>query len=328
MTATDTLPGYDELPRIGGLPCSWGLWGSDDRFGCLNLLTPERVRDAARGVRRGAQFSLNWRMDLPEPPLFDRPRIVREVVPSTTSPSLNELISDWNTQDSTQWDGFGHVPRVGFGFYNGLDAGEHSIGDWADRGGLSGRGLLLDVERWRASVGRPLAQGTSERITVDDLEATAAAQGSVAEPGTILIIRTGWIHWYESLTEEERAAVAPGVKIVNPGLDPSDDMARYLWDSHVAAVAADNPGLELWPPGALVDEATRAAIAADPSRRHEISLHSRLIPMLGLTIGELWRLDELAEDCAIDGVYDFLLTTMPLNLPNGLASPANAIAIK
>jgi hypothetical protein len=50
MSAThDGLPAYRDLPRRAGLPASWGLWGDDgtDVFGCLNLLTPERVVDIA-----------------------------------------------------------------------------------------------------------------------------------------------------------------------------------------------------------------------------------------------------------------------------------------
>lgn len=93
-------------------------------------------------------------------------------------------------------------------------------------------------------------------------------------------------------------------------------------------MAADNPGLELWPPGAQLDPAERAAISADPTRRHEMSLHVRLLPMLGIPIGELWSLDALAEDCARDGEYRVCLVSAPLNLPNAAASPANALAVK
>jgi hypothetical protein len=50
--------------------------------------------------------------------------------------------------------------------------------------------------------------------------------------------------------------------------------------------------------------------------------------MLGLPLGELFFLDDLAADCAADGSYEFLLTSAPLNLPHGVASPPNALAIK
>ena len=67
-----TLPSYRDLPKLNDLPASWGLFGSDepDYFGCLNLLTPEKLVSAARLVTRGAVFALNWSADLPDPPMF------------------------------------------------------------------------------------------------------------------------------------------------------------------------------------------------------------------------------------------------------------------
>jgi len=56
--------------------------------------------------------------------------------------------------------------------------------------------------------------------------------------------------------------------------------------------------------------------------------HRRLIALQGLPIGEVWDLDELARDCATDGVYEFMLVSAPLNLPGGVGSPPNAYAIK
>jgi hypothetical protein len=47
-----------------------------------------------------------------------------------------------------------------------------------------------------------------------------------------------------------------------------------------------------------------------------------------MNLGELWHLDALAEDCATDGVYEFMVTSAPLNLTGGVGSPPNALAIK
>lgn len=57
-------------------------------------------------------------------------------------------------------------------------------------------------------------------------------------------------------------------------------------------------------------------------------LHPHLIALLGMVVGELWKLDDLAVDCAADGVYDFMLVVKPLNLTGGVGSPANATAVK
>ena len=81
----------------------------------------------------------------------------------------------------------------------------------------------------------------------------------------------------------------------------------------MAAVAADNPALE-----------------AMPFSRESVDgwLHYRLIPMLGIAVGELWQLDPLADDCARDGVWEGMLTSAPLRVPGGIGSPANALALK
>jgi hypothetical protein len=96
-----------------------------------------------------------------------------------------------------------------------------------------------------------------------------------------------------------------------PGLGPADEMVEYLWNLHIAAAAADNPGLDAWPP--------------TPERGW---MHFHLLPLLGVPIGELWDLEALAADCADDGVYEFMLTSAPLNMPGGVGSPPNALAIK
>ena len=105
-------------------------------------------------------------------------------------------------------------------------------------------------------------------------------------------------------------------------------MAAFLWDLHVAAVAADNPSLRVWPPGSLVDDADRATVPADPVRMCEYFLHFSLLPLLGLPIGELFDLDALADDCAADGIHEFQFTSAPLRLRAGAGSPANALAVK
>jgi hypothetical protein len=57
-------------------------------------------------------------------------------------------------------------------------------------------------------------------------------------------------------------------------------------------------------------------------------MHPQLIALLGMVVGELWRLDELAADCAGDGIYEFLLVVKPLNVVGGVGSPPNATAVK
>jgi hypothetical protein len=46
-----------------------------------------------------------------------------------------------------------------------------------------------------------------------------------------------------------------------------------------------------------------------------------------MPIGELFDLEELAEKCRERKRWAFFLTSVPLKVPGGVASPGNAVAI-
>jgi kynurenine formamidase len=321
------LPSYQDLPAVEGKPprSSWGLWGDADRCGALNLLDESAALRGTAAVRRGAVFNLNLEMELPGPPLYGRSAFVHHV--RGAGVSMDDEISNWNTQGSSQWDGFRHVRHVVHGYYGGLDSTEHGMQHWARRG-IVGRGVLADVGRWRQSQGRAIRCGDPDIIEVSDVAATLAAAGVSVEIGDILLIRTGWVSWYRSLDEAGRRAQAERRVGPSCGLRPSEATAEFLWDLHIAAVASDNPAFEVTPFGGLEDPLAMSAAFRDPVRGPETFLHFRLLSLLGIPIGELWDLDALADDCADDGVCQFLITSAPLNLHAGVGSPANAIAVK
>jgi hypothetical protein len=49
---------------------------------------------------------------------------------------------------------------------------------------------------------------------------------------------------------------------------------------------------------------------------------------MGMLVGEIFALDELAADCARDGVYEFLLVAPPLPITGAVGTPVNPLAIK
>jgi hypothetical protein len=57
-------------------------------------------------------------------------------------------------------------------------------------------------------------------------------------------------------------------------------------------------------------------------------MHIILIVHMGLTLGEIFDLEALAEDCAADGVYDFLFSAPPLPITRAVGSPINPVAVK
>jgi len=329
MGLSEALPSYADLPVQAGAPpgSAWGLWGDRDHFGCLNLLTPQRAAAAARLVERGAVFPLDAELEAIDPPLFGRPRS-RHTVSNEGDPRSNghdDVLDSWNTQASSQWDGFRHVPHPIHRFYCGLPETEHGVDHWAARG-IVGRGVVADIGRWRDAEGRPLCMSEADPIEPEDVLACLAASGVTVEVGDILLLRTGWLGWYRDLDEADRTAIA--VSHANPGLRPGEATAAMLWDLHIAAVAADNPSLEVWPIGALAGPELIEQVRADRSRMPELFVHTSLLPLLGMPIGELWDLDALAADCAEDGRFTFLLTSAPLRIRRGVASPPNALAIK
>ena len=329
--SASAVPSYAELPVSPNAPSgsSWGVWGERDHFGCLNLLTPARAVRGAGCVRTGRVHCVSLELELPDPPLFGRPAFQHEIVQRPTGMTADDMLHGWNTQSSSQWDGFRHVRSVIHGAYSGLPEGEHGVHYWA-RKGIVGRGVLADVARWRAAQGRPVKPSTRDVITPADLLATLASQGTTVETGDILLVRTGWLAFYRGLDHDGRASYAQSHEAV--GLDASEAMAACLWDLHISCLGLDNPAIEAWPPPMFAmsgeDRAEALARSGDASVAAGLFLHLQLLPLLGLPLGELFDLDSLAEDCAQAASYDFLVTSAPLNLLHGVATPPNILAVR
>ena len=46
-----------------------------------------------------------------------------------------------------------------------------------------------------------------------------------------------------------------------------------------------------------------------------------------MPIGELWGLDALSGECELQKRWSFFQTRAPLNVPGGIASPPNVLAV-
>jgi kynurenine formamidase len=289
----------------------------------FNLQTPERVLRAARLVRRGAVFSLNWEQNKPDPALFNRGAVRHTIKRERlVGHGGDDVLDNYYPQSSTQWDGLTHVGDFEHGFWGGVtmqelretrDTTRLGIDHWARRG-IAGRAVLLDVARSREAEGRPIDFAKDDPITVADLERAAAEQRVAFETGDVLLLHTGWIDWYEAQSVRRRAVLADVSRMRLPGLECSEATAEWLWDHHFCAVASDLPALEAWPPPSFTTP--------------EGFLHHWILGRFGMAIGEMFVLGPLARDCANDGVHEAFLVSAPLNLPGATGSPANALAIK
>lgn len=326
------LPTFDELPKYKNFAgCAWGVWGPNDQLGTVNLLTDEVVQQAAAEIKTGRSVSLNWPINFPEKPMFGRkgPEVCALANHGADLPLRDDEIHV-NTQSGTQWDGMRHFGVLEHKvYYQGVSASDVPVGplhlpdpnvidpvntnlgvqNWATHG-ICGRGVLLDLVRYYTKEGKPLPYDpwSTHGISVAELEAVAEAQGVKFRAGDILLLRVGFIQKYHQVTGEERDAL-PGRPETFAGIEQSEDMKKFLWNNHFAAIASDQPALESWPA-----EVTTY-------------LHQTILGLWGMPLGEFFDLEKLSEVCAETGRYTFFFSSWPMHIIGGCASPPNAAAM-
>lgn len=326
-------PPFDSLPidKTGPRGNAWGLWGPEDQLGTLNHLTSSRVRDAAKSeIQTGDRVSLNWPIEGAAYPRFQHPRKRLEVTLINKEPRVAAFDDEWafNTQCSSQWDGCRHygyqetrqfyMGRTAADFTSNPDA--NSVHHMAQKG-IAGRAVFIDWYRWKTVV-----QGTSEAdidttstyaIPFTELRDAAVWQGTplgTMQAGDMLIIRSGYLRQYAAMRGPRRAeldAQYQQTKPSNIGVAAGPGLLRFLWEKQIAAVAGDSRSFEAWP----CEGAAK-----------EWHLHQWLLAGWGMPIGELWDLEALSEECVRLGRWRFFLTSAPMNVRGGVASPPNALA--
>jgi kynurenine formamidase len=300
---------------------NWGRWGADDEIGTLNHLTPDDVVAATRLVKKGQVFALGIPLDGngPQNGLFGGRWNPIHTMLATGTDAIAGRFDETNkiryaddalnmpVQAATHWDSLGHV-FYEEKMYNGFDAklvdggGVHKNGIEHTRSKMVGRGVLLDVARFKGVDSLPDGYGISN----DELDATARAQGVEIRRGDFVIIRTGQMEACLKAGEWGGYAGgdAPGVKFEN---------CYWSQEHQIAAICSDTWGVEV-----------------RPNETSEVfqPWHWVVIPAMGLTMGEMFYLKELAEDCAADKVYEFFFCGPPLVITGGTGSPINPQAIK
>lgn len=306
----------EQIRALGKRLSNWGRWGADDERGTLNFITPEVVRRAAGLIRRGQTFSLGLPFGADGPQIGQGGRInpvhlmtaIDQRLPGDY-PDLFRYADDVMVlplQCATQWDSLAHVHYDGQ-LYNGFPAATTNAAGAARDGidkvgpGIASRGVLLDLAR-AAGIPR-LAPGTA--IQPADLDAAARAQRVAVQRGDVLLLRTGHLSVFT------RDGDRIGYMRMMPGLGMA--CAEWLHAHEVAAVAADTNSVEVIP-------------FEDPQM--PLPIHLICLRDMGLTLGEMFDLDALADDCAADGVWEFFFTAPPLRITAGIGSPLNPLAIK
>jgi kynurenine formamidase len=172
---------------------------------------------------------------------------------------------------------------------------------------------LLDYRSWAIANGVHYDAFTNHSVTLNQLLACAQAQNTQFEIGDILLIRFGWTENYLGRDDAERKALGGRKYRTFVGVENSLEMAKWHWGNGFAAVASDTIAYESWFPDIKSDLG--------------YSLHEVFLSGWGMPIGELWNLEQLAAECKRVGKWSFFLTSQPLDIPGGVASPSNAMAI-
>ena len=337
---------------------TWGDWGDDDELGRINLLTRYKVLAGVREVHDGITFCLSLPLDFPGGTALNQRRKPPRLAPtedmqgnagSFYNVHMSEM-PDWgdpkyvdvwaddvvtlSLQYSTQWDSLAHVGAEfdadGDGteeavYYNGYRAGIDLVGPVDDaRGdgsgyrcfahhlglehmafhGVQGRGVLVDLAHHLGHDFRG--------VRLDTLQQIMAADNVVVEPGDMLLLHTG----YATRLLESNRNPDPAQLMSCAWLDARDPaLLQWIADSQIAALIADNDAVE----GVLGKD-------RHLHRHSFLPVHHLCLFELGVPLGELWYLHELAAWLREHHRNRFFLTAPPLRMPGVVGSPLTPIA--
>ena len=288
--------------------------------GPLRHLGPATTLRALSLVRTGEIVSLN--RDLAGPPLVEPPlgrpplrhevRMHNQVRPRADGSHVvvNDDVVTLAMQGSSHWDALAHwgaiEPSDDHVYFGGRpmtetfpEFGAKNLGIDLIAGGVVTRGVLLDMVAFLAG---PDAQFLPDGrdVTRTDVEAYLDHHQLALAPGDAVVLFTG----FEARQRageflRDGAAVAPGFT-----LDTLDLWAR----AEVFALVSDNPSVE-------------------PIPMPEGRFHTVALKHLGIHLGELWALEDLARRCRAEDRWEFALISVPLHVRGAFGSPANAIAV-
>jgi len=333
---------------------TWGDWGADDELGRLNLVTREKVLQGIAEVQEGRTFCLSLPLDFPGKAVLNPRRHPPELTPTQrdgrpimgfpmrcVDPTALDIVSDdkvlLTLQYSTQWDTLAHVGAMfdvdGDGkpedvFYNGFRSGEHILGPVTWQGtnpvprgehvgarnlgvenmathGMQGRAVLIDLA---AHFG-----GTGRAVGYADLMEVMRKDGVVVESGDFVLLRTGFDRTLLGMAKNPDPAK---LFATAPTLDGRDtDLQQWVTESGVVALISDNYGVESTPARPCMDDYCAM-----------LPLHHHCLFKLGVYLGEMWFLSDLADWLRANRRSRVLLTAPPLRLPGAVGSPATPIA--
>jgi kynurenine formamidase len=320
MRSTSWMTTDEEVDALARELSNWGRWGADDELGTLKLITEHNRIAAAACVRTGTVHSLalELRGDSPQPAGSGRLNAQHVMTATGTDAAAHDETVGYAddtlsiaVHGATHWDALAHVFHRGFMYNERPSTAVTPAGAAANdivpvARTMVTRGVLVDIARYRGVA----ALEPDEEVTISDLEGTFDAQRVSISPGDALVVRTGHLGRVRAAGDWANFTEIDGVSPREPGIGAAS--LGWLHERGVAAVACDNWAVE-WLAG---PDVIRMPV-------HEVG-----IVHMGLLLGEMFELDQLAGTCAADGRYDFLLAAGPLPIRGGVGGPVNPLAIR
>ena len=303
----------EEFGRLFAALKNWGRWGPDDERGTLNYLTADKVRAAAALVQRGRSVSLSLPINTVAGP--DNPNPAIYYVNTTHDVDIGAgdvrfatdfLGIQFHGDCHTHVDALCHVAYKNK-LYNGRPAdsvtsrGARGLDITAYAHGVIGRGALIDIPHSRGV--KWLEPG--EAVTREDIEAAEAAGGVRLGEGDIMVFRTGHHRRRLELGPWDVGYTGPG----RAGLDPY--ALTLLHERKVAVFLPDGDG----------------ETVPSPVDGILYPIHPLQITAMGMLCADSLQFEELAQVCAEENRWEFMVVLAPLRLPRATGSPFNPIAV-
>jgi kynurenine formamidase len=285
---------------------NWGRWGANDQLGTVNLITPEKRKQAAALVREG--FSVSLARDTEKQKSVDNPSpFGHEMTATGANPVMGMFSVDtysvsYHGYAHTHMDSLCHMFHEGR-MYNGYKAdqisqqGAGQLAVTAFKNGIFSRGILLDI---------PLLKGVATLepgapVYPEDLDAWEKKAGLRVGSGDIVFLHTG--RW-------ARRAQGGAWDVANKSAGFYASCAKWLRQRDVAMVGSDAAS-DVAPSGV---EGVRQPI------------HQLLLIAMGTPIFDNCDLTALSKAAASRKRWEFLLTAAPIPVTGGTGSPLNPIA--
>ena len=284
---------------------NWGRWGDRGGAGAINLITAEKRLSAVALVKTGRMVSLS--RPLPVTPSLENQRPAHHYMWTLDRPPGGGAAMDYygmfyHGTATTHIDALCHVWNEE-GMWEGREPSEvltfsgarfGTIDEWSE--GIITRGVLLDVPKHR---GRPYVT-LEEPVHGWELDDIAEEEGLRLEPGDAVMVYCG----REAYALDHGGVWAAGPK--RAGLHAS--CLPFIRDNDLSILGWDM--LDEYPNEYDIPWTVHGAIFA-----------------YGTALLDNALLQPLAEACAEQGRYEFMLSINPLKVIGGTGSPVNPIAV-